>query len=130
MTDGKLDALRCDPAFAPLAADGVLRLGRLVDLVDLRPGEMLSPADAPPHWGYYCSTGQLHVLVDGQAAPPATAPVLFLPADVAGRALVAAAPSRVVVLPVRAVDGLLSLAPGLRAVRRYDAGLPVPQARA
>lgn len=127
MTDGKLDALRRDPALAPRTAADLLLLGRHVDLLDVRPGEVVSPADAPPHWAYYCSTGLLHVLVRGRPAPQAEAPVLFLPDELVGTALVAAAPSRVVVIPARVLDVVRTLAPGLQRVPVHRSPLRVRQ---
>lgn len=130
MTDGKLDALRRDPALRALPPDALLWLGRVVDLLDVEPGEVLSPADSPPQWAYYCMTGRLHVLDRGRPAPPAVAPVLFLPDSLHGRALVAAAPSRVVAVPGRAVQTVLALAPDLRALvqcPRLSQGPRLPQ---
>lgn len=128
MTDGKLDALRRDPAFAPLRDHRLRAIGRLVDLLDVVPGEVLMPADAPPWWGFSCSTGRLHVLERGRVLPQAVAAVLFLPEDLVGRALVAAAPSQVVVLPRTAIDTLLELAPALRTVPRYVPASRLPEA--
>lgn len=127
MNDGKLDALRDDPVLAPLPDLSLLAVARLVELVDVVAGQVVSPADAPGQWGYYCSSGLLHVLCGGVVSPQAQAPVLFLPEDLVGRAVVAAAPSRVVVLPVRALDALLVLAPALREVPRYLAAARVRQ---
>lgn len=119
MTDGKLDALRRDPAFTAVSGRELLWLGRVVDLLDVPAGEVLCPPDRPSRWAYYCCTGRLHVLMAGRPVPAAVAPVLFLPDDLMGVALVAATSSRVVALPVAALPALLSLAPGLRSAPRH-----------
>jgi hypothetical protein len=121
MTDGKIDALRRDPVFRALSQTALMRLGREVELLDVATGEVLSPADAPPGWAYYCCSGRLHVLTRGRVGPQAVPPVLFLPEQLSGVALVAAVPSRVVALPARSLDDVLGLAPALAEVRRYTA---------
>jgi hypothetical protein len=127
MNDGKLDALRRDPVFAPLRPPTLLEVARAVDLVDLRPGEVLSPADVPPAWGYYCLTGALHALVRGRPVPQVEAPALFLPQDLPGTALVAAAPTRAVAVGAAAFDWLLRTVPLLGTVPTY---LPLASSRA
>lgn len=78
MSDRKLEALRSCPWVGPLPERSLLVLGRLVELVDVVPGEVLLPADLPPQWGFCCLTGRLHVLAGGCVEPSAAAPVLAL----------------------------------------------------
>ena len=119
MTDRKLETLRTCSALAPVPARSLTVLGRLLELVDVVPGEVLLPADLPPQWGFCCVSGRLHVLDGGLVRAPAAAPVLFLPDDLGGVALVAAEPSRVLVLPARSVAAVLALAPALGRAPRY-----------
>jgi hypothetical protein len=119
MRDGKLEALRSDPLLA-VRNEALVALGRIVEMIDLVPGEVLSPADAPPAWGYWCARGRIHVLVGGRPVPLAVGPVLFLPDDLPGTALVAADAVRVVAVPARAMSTVVALAPGLCDVPTYD----------
>lgn len=121
MTDGKLDALRRDPVFRDLRPAQLLWLGRVVDLLDVAAGELVAVADRPAAWGFYGRAAQLHVLRAGVVLAPTTAPLLLLPADLDGAAVVAAAPCRLVAFPRSAVESLLLAAPRLAQVPRHPA---------
>lgn len=121
MTDGKLDALRRDPVFQPLSAAHLLWVGRVVDLLDVPAGAVLAGADGPAAWGFYGHHARLHVLRNGVLVPPVPGPLLLLPDDLEGVAVVAAARSRVCAFPRGAVESLLHVAPELARVPRHPA---------
>ena len=119
MTDGKLDALRRDPVLRDLRPAQLLWVGRVVDLLDVVAGELVAAADRPACWGFYGRAARLHVLRDGAVLAPAAAPLLLLPDDLDGAAVVAAAPCRLVAFPRTAVGSLLQVAPRLAQVPRH-----------
>lgn len=121
MTDGKLDALRCDPVFERLSPAHLLWLGRVVDLLDVPPGAVLAAADGPAAWGFYGRRARLHVLREGILVAPVPGPLLLLPDDLDGIALVAAAASQVVAFPRAVTATLLRVAPRLARVPRRPA---------
>ena len=119
MTDRKLDALRRDPVFSDLRHASLLWLGRVVDLIDVGAGELLATADGRAGWGFYGRTARLHVLRGGVVQAPAQGPVLLLPEDLEGAAVVAAAASQLVAFPRAAAQHLLAIAPRLAQIPRH-----------